>query len=919
MEIWPGTAYPLGATFDGAGTNFALFSEVADRVELCLFDSAGAGGRRLSETKVDLPEVDGFVWHGYLPRVGPGQRYGFRVHGPRDPARGLRCNPSKLLLDPYAKAVEGQVDWAESLFDYRFAAPNRVNTLDSGRHAPKSVVINPFFDWQNDRNPGTPYHQTVIYEAHVRGLTMTHPALPDNIRGTYAGIGHPAIIEHLHKIGVTAIELMPVHQFVQDHHLVERGLSNYWGYNTIGFFAPHNAYSSSGQRGQQVLEFKAMVRELHAAGIEVILDVVYNHTAEGNQMGPTLSFRGIDNQAYYRLVEDSPEHYYDTTGTGNTLLMRHPHVLQLIMDSLRYWVLEMHVDGFRFDLASTLARQFHEVDRLSAFFDLVQQDPVISQVKLIAEPWDVGEGGYQVGNFPPLWTEWNGKYRDTVRDFWRGEPATLAEFASRLTGSADLYQEDGRRPLASINFATAHDGFTLTDLVSYNEKHNEANGEGGNDGESHNRSWNCGVEGPTDDLEVLTLRERQKRNFLTTLFLSQGVPMLLHGDEMGRTQEGNNNVYCQDNPLAWVDWTDARDNWALTDFVAAVTKLRREHPVFRRRRFFQGDPTRGSESEIGDIAWFTPAGGHMTEGDWQVGYARSLAVFLNGDAIIEPDGRGARVSDDSFLMFFNGHHEDMDFTVPAGGLRRALGAGAGHLVAAGRRPADRQGGRCRDPRVALDPGAAPRCLRRPARGAVGCRPAPTGSSSGRSSASTTPPLCCRTCATSGSRTCTSPPSCRPRPARPTATTSSTTRTSTRSSVERPGSTDSPTPPATLGWASSSTWCPTTWPCRRRCPSTLRSGRCCGTARPRRTPDGSTSTGRRRSERCSCRCWAGASARSSPTARSPWTGTAGRPARRCCATSTTCSPSGPGPRSCRWPSCWTGSSTGWRTGGSATRS
>ncbi|MEO7980562.1 MAG: glycogen debranching protein GlgX, partial [Sporichthyaceae bacterium] len=450
MEIWPGSAYPLGATFDGAGTNFALFSEVADRVELCLFDDSGSGGRRLAETKVELPEADGFVWHGYLPRVGPGQRYGFRVHGPRDPVRGLRCNPSKLLLDPYAKAFEGQVDWAESLFDYRFSAPNRVNTLDSGRHAPKSVVINPFFDWQYDRPPGTPYHQTVIYEAHVRGLTMSHPDLPANIRGTYAGIGHPAIIEHLHKIGVTAIELMPVHQFVQDHHLVERGLSNYWGYNTIGFFAPHNAYSSSGQRGQQVLEFKAMVRELHAAGIEVILDVVYNHTAEGNQMGPTLSFRGIDNQAYYRLVEDSPEHYYDTTGTGNTLLMRHPHVLQLIMDSLRYWVLEMHVDGFRFDLASTLARQFHEVDRLSAFFDLVQQDPVISQVKLIAEPWDVGEGGYQVGNFPPLWTEWNGKYRDTVRDFWRGEPATLAEFASRLTGSADLYQADGRRPLASI-------------------------------------------------------------------------------------------------------------------------------------------------------------------------------------------------------------------------------------------------------------------------------------------------------------------------------------------------------------------------------------------------------------------------------------------------------------------------------------
>ncbi|MGZ4594797.1 MAG: glycogen debranching protein GlgX [Actinomycetes bacterium] len=665
MEIWPGTAYPLGATFDGAGTNFALFSEVAERVELCLFDNAGGkGSRRLTETRVELPEVDGFVWHGYLPRVGPGQRYGFRVHGPRDPSRGLRSNPSKLLLDPYAKAVEGQVDWAESLFDYRFAAPGRINQLDSGRQAPKSVVINPFFDWQNDRHPNTPYHETVIYEAHVRGLTMTHPELPPEIRGTYAGIAHPAIIAHLHRLGITAIELMPVHQFVQDHHLIERGLSNYWGYNTIGFFAPHNAYSGSGQRGQQVLEFKAMVRELHAAGIEVILDVVYNHTAEGNQMGPTLSFRGIDNEAYYRLVDDSREHYYDTTGTGNTLLMRHPHVLQLIMDSLRYWVLEMHVDGFRFDLASTLARQFHEVDRLSAFFDLVQQDPVISQVKLIAEPWDVGEGGYQVGNFPPLWTEWNGKYRDTVRDFWRGEPSALPEFASRLTGSADLYQEDGRRPIASVNFVTAHDGFTLNDLVSYNDKHNDANGEGNADGESHNRSWNSGVEGPTDDLEIISLRERQKRNMITTLFLSQGIPMLLHGDELGRTQGGNNNVYCQDNPISWVDWADARDNWAMTDFVASVSKLRREHPVFRRRRFFQGDPARGSESELGDIAWFTPGGEHMSESDWQAGFARSVAVFLNGDAIAEPDKRGGRIRDDSFLLMFNAHSEDMAFTVP---------------------------------------------------------------------------------------------------------------------------------------------------------------------------------------------------------------------------------------------------------------
>ena len=560
MEIWPGTAYPLGATFDGAGTNFALFSEVAERVELCLFDNDG------NETRLDLPEVDALVWHGYLPRVGTGQRYGFRVHGPYDPAKGQRCNPAKLLLDPYAKAIEGSTDWHESLFGYHFKDPSKRNELDSAPHMMKSVVISPFFDWANDRHPRTPYHETVIYEAHVKGLTMTHPDIPEEIRGTYAALSHPVMIEHLQKIGVTAVELMPVHQFVQDHHLVQRGLANYWGYNTIGFFAPHNAYSSSGETGQQVLEFKSMVRDLHEAGIEVILDVVYNHTAEGSNMGPTMSFRGIDNQAYYRLVDGDPEHYYDTTGTGNTLLMRHPHVLQLIMDSLRYWVTEMHVDGFRFDLASSLARQFHEVDRLSAFFDLVQQDPIISQVKLIAEPWDVGEGGYQVGNFPPLWTEWNGQYRDTVRDFWRGESATMAEFASRLTGSADLYQEDGRRPIASINFVTAHDGFTLNDLVSYNDKHNEANGEGSADGESHNRSWNSGVEGETDDLEVIALREKQKRNFIATLFLSQGVPMLLHGDELGRTQGGNNNAYCQDNEISWVDWKTARENFALTDF-----------------------------------------------------------------------------------------------------------------------------------------------------------------------------------------------------------------------------------------------------------------------------------------------------------------------------------------------------------------
>jgi glycogen operon protein len=654
-RVWPGSAYPLGATYDGSGTNFALFSEVAQRVELCLFDDDG------TETRVDLPEVDAFVWHGYLPSVGPGQRYGYRVHGPYEPDQGHRCNPSKLLLDPYAKAIDGEIDWAQACFSYTWGDEDSVNDEDSAPHMSKSVVISPFFDWDSDRHPRTPYAETVVYEAHVKGLTETHPAIPEEIRGTYAALAHPVMIEHYKKIGVTAIELMPVHQFVHDSHLADRGLHNYWGYNTIGFFAPHNDYAS-GHRGQQVQEFKAMVKALHAEGLEVILDVVYNHTAEGNQLGPTLSFRGIDNASYYRLVDGDPQHYYDTTGTGNTLLMRHPHVLQLIMDSLRYWVTEMHVDGFRFDLASSLARQFHEVDRLSAFFDLVQQDPIVSQAKLIAEPWDVGEGGYNVGQFPPLWTEWNGKYRDTVRDYWRGEPATLAEFASRLTGSSDLYEDDGRRPFASINFVTAHDGFTLHDLVSYNDKHNDANGEDGNDGESHNRSWNCGVEGETDDLEVLALREQQKRNFLTTLLLSQGVPMLLHGDELGRTQQGNNNVYAQDNALAWVDWDRAREFDVLTEFVARLTTLRREHPVFRRRRFFSGRPSK--KGGIDDIGWFTPDGEWMSDDDWDSGFAKSVTVFLNGEAIREPDARGEPVKDDSFFLLFNGHYEAMDFTLP---------------------------------------------------------------------------------------------------------------------------------------------------------------------------------------------------------------------------------------------------------------
>src|SRR5690554_6276643 len=532
MDLWPGIPYPLGATYDGAGVNFAIFSEVAERIELCLFDEEG------TETRVDLPEVDGFVWHGYALALNPGQRYGFRVHGPYDPSVGSRCNPNKLLLDPYAKAVDGQIDGHSSLFSYSFDDPTVRNDEDSASHMMKSVVVNPYFDWGHDRPPRREYHESVVYEMHVRGFTKRHPQIPAALQGTYAVLAHPAAIEYLTTLGVTAVELMPVHQFVNDPVLVERGLSNYWGYNTIGFFAPHNGYAAFARPGQAVQEFRAMVKALHTAGIEVILDVVYNHTAEGNHLGPTLSLRGIDNAAYYRLVDDDPAHYYDTTGTGNSLLMRSPHVLQLIMDSLRYWVTEMHVDGFRFDLAATLARQFHEVDRLSAFFDLVQQDPVISQVKLIAEPWDLGDGGYQVGGFPPLWSEWNGKYRDTVRDFWRGEPATLGEFGSRLTGSSDLYEHTGRKPIASVNFVVAHDGFTLADLVSYNEKHNEANGEDGNDGEDHNRSWNCGVEGPSDDPAVNALRARQQRNFLTTLLVSQGVPMLAHGDELGRTQHG---------------------------------------------------------------------------------------------------------------------------------------------------------------------------------------------------------------------------------------------------------------------------------------------------------------------------------------------------------------------------------------------
>jgi isoamylase len=657
MQLWPGKAYPLGAAYDGSGTNFAVFSEVAERVELCLFDADG------TETRVDLPEVDGFVWHAFLPGIEPGQRYGYRVYGPYDPENGHRCNPNKLLLDPYSKAIDGRFNWDQSLFSYNFGDPDSRNDDDSAASMPKSVVISPFFDWGVDRPPRHEYADTVIYEAHVKGLTETHPEIPAEIRGTYSAIAHPVMIEHLTELGISAIELMPVHHFANDSTLLEKGLTNYWGYNTIGFFAPDHKYTSSSTPGGQVQEFKAMVRALHEADIEVILDVVYNHTAEGNHLGPTLSMRGIDNAAYYRLVEEDQRYYMDYTGTGNSLNVRHPHSLQLIMDSLRYWVTEMHVDGFRFDLAATLAREFYDVDRLSSFFELVQQDPTVSQVKLIAEPWDVGPGGYQVGNFPPQWTEWNGKYRDTVRDFWRGEPATLGEFAARLTGSADLYEHSARRPVASINFVTAHDGFTLRDLVSYNEKHNAANGEDNNDGESHNRSSNYGVEGPTDDPDVLAIRARQQRNFITTLLLSQGVPMISHGDELGRTQNGNNNGFSQDNELTWVRWDEVDAD--LLEFTRKVSKLRSEHPIFRRRRFFDGRPVRrkGREGQA-DIAWFTPDGNEMTEEDWDSGFGRSVAVYLNGQGIPDRDSRGQRVVDDSFILFFNAHDDFIEFTVP---------------------------------------------------------------------------------------------------------------------------------------------------------------------------------------------------------------------------------------------------------------
>jgi glycogen operon protein len=659
VRIWPGQPYPLGASYDGNGTNFAVFSGVADRVELCLFDDDDI------ETRVGLPEVTVACFHGYMPGIGPGQRFGYRVHGPYEPDDGYWCNPAKLLGDPYALAVEGEVRWDPAVHAYKGDADSDLaSELDSAPFVPRSIVTSPWFDWGTDRPPGTPWSETVVYELHVKGFTATHPALPPELRGTYAGLGSPEGIAHLQRLGVTAVELLPVHQFVHDEFLIARGLRNYWGYNSIGYLAPHNEYASTGQRGQQVTEFKQMVKDLHAAGIEVILDVVYNHTGEGDESGPSLGLRGFDNPSYYRLIEEDKRRYLDYTGTGNSLNMRNPFVLQLIMDSLRYWVTEMHVDGFRFDLAATLARELHDVDRLSSFFDLVQQDPVLRRAKLIAEPWDVGEGGYQVGNFPPLWSEWNGKFRDTVRDYWRGEDRTLAELAYRLTGSSDLYQSSGRSPHASINFVTAHDGFTLADLVSYETKHNEANGDNNRDGSDDNRSWNCGVEGPTDDPAVLILRRRQQRSLLATLLLSQGVPMLLGGDEFGRTQHGNNNAYCHDSELSWFDWTLAESNADLVQFTRQLTAIRRAHPAFRRPRFFQGRPLHGTD--VADIGWFTPEGTEMSHDNWGESAARAIAVYLNGDALDTVDRRGEPVRDDTFLLLLNASPDAQDFVLPGG-------------------------------------------------------------------------------------------------------------------------------------------------------------------------------------------------------------------------------------------------------------
>ncbi len=660
ITIYPGQPYPLGATWDGEGVNFALFSENATAVELCLFDHEND---KTESVRVFLPEHSHQVWHGYVPNIHPSQLYGFRVHGPYDPQNGHRFNPNKLLMDPYAKAISGVIDWHPSLFAYDFdsdQADLSYSELDSAPYIPKSVIVDPSYEWEGDTLPRTSYHNSIIYELHVKGFTKRHPDIPEEIKGTYAALGHPVTIKYLQDLGITAVELMPVHHFVNDHHLQQNGLSNFWGYNSIGFFAPDVRYASRPHRGAHVEEFKDMVKALHKAGIEVILDVVYNHTAEGNEMGPTLSFKGIDNTIFYRLVEDNKRYYMDYTGTGNTLNANLPSVLKLMMDSLRYWVQEMHVDGFRFDLAPTLARELHAVDRLSAFFDIIHQDPVISQVKLIAEPWDIGEGGYQVGNFPPGWAEWNGKYRDCIRDYWRGSDSMLGEFAQRFTGSPDLYQDDNRRPTASINFLTAHDGFTLHDLVSYNEKHNDANGENNQDGEDHNRSWNCGVEGPTEDQGVIELRNQQKRNFLTTLFLSQGVPMLVAGDELGKTQQGNNNAYCQDNEISWIDWENT--NQDLLNYTRMLIALKKKHPSFGRRRWFQGREIKGTG--VHDIAWFLPEGNRMEEHNWNEDFAKSLGVFLNGMGLHKIGTKGEKIVDYSFYVIFNAYHEELEYRLP---------------------------------------------------------------------------------------------------------------------------------------------------------------------------------------------------------------------------------------------------------------
>jgi isoamylase len=660
--VWPGKPYPLGAKTNAEGTNFTLFSENSTGVDLCLFNHPDDAQE---STRIRLTEVTDAVWHCFLPKITSGQLYGFRVHGVYDPEEGHRFNEFKLLIDPYARAIAGLIKWSDEMFGYTFGGEDadlNKDSRDSAAGLPKSVVVSDEFDWAGDASPDIPLAESVIYEVHVKGFSKLCPHIPEKMRGSYSAIGSDFAIEYFKKLGVTAIELLPVHHFVNDDHLEKKGLSNYWGYNSIGYFAPHCRYSSSGILGQQVTEFKEMVKKLHAAGLEVILDVVYNHTGEGNHMGPALCFRGADNAAYYRLIAKNRRYYMDYTGTGNSLNMMHPRVLQLIMDSLRYWILEMHVDGFRFDLASTLARELHEVNRLSAFFDIVHQDPVISRVKLIAEPWDVGEGGYQVGNFPVLWAEWNGKYRDCMRKYWRGDEGTIGEFASRLTGSSDLYHQDGKRPYASINFITAHDGFTLKDLVSYNEKHNEANGEGNQDGDSNNNSWNCGAEGPTDSEEINGLRRRQIRNFLASLFLSQGVPMLTGGDEFARTQNGNNNVYCQDNELSWFNWERNATQEAQTAFVIKLIRFRKEHPVFRRPKFFQGRPIRGLG--IKDIMWLNPSGKEMSDDEWSTGYARSIGLLLSGQTMDVRDSMGEAITDDTFVLFFNAHREKLPFRLP---------------------------------------------------------------------------------------------------------------------------------------------------------------------------------------------------------------------------------------------------------------